>query len=492
MDFNGRAPSYTERRLERACQYVSDLWLPVNPQLVSSLQAALNTARDDSSLDDLISEIQGDFSLYLYCLRELLRLLRESDTAPPTYQSPVELFRWAGIERLREVLKVDGKKMSAHALEGMSDFQKQRLQEVVISASASKVLSAESGVSGDLGYSAALLRQLGLTLIAWNYPSVYERALSLVRQGQTADAAITQVLGFSPGMLAFSLVRKWGITPRLTRVLEEDAEVDSSEINDLVEATAIGDSVVELCKIGEALARANNPSQYPSARQDWEKAKTEIVKRIGPAGLDVIREAVIENSQNYVVAVPAYFKGAAVLDPEAHIAAFEQETFLNRNPYIQHCRAAVKNKLHELYDMLSRGEALDASLVFLVREAIPAAAFSGGVVYTIDLTLGELVPQTKIGYLHLRGMENIPYSSQRIPSNFIALAYQSDEPVSVSNVRQGEAIMAAIAGFFGYSQRMGVLYLELPQLTFRGSEAQHFVHFKALACALNDCLGLKG
>lgn len=480
-----RISGYTERRLQRASQYVSDMWFPANPVLLSKLQTAVQTQYYDSDLDVLIAEIESDYSLFFYCLRELMRLFREEGIEPPAVSSPVELFKCGGLERLKQILSVSERNLSRHSFNGMSTEQKQRLEEALISASATQVLAENSQINPDLGFSAALLRQLGYTLIAWNYPEVYQRCMLLVKDGVSIDLAISKLLGFSPIMLAIKLSQSWGLAHYFLDAFDED---DAEQTETRLHAQAAAPVLSRLCKIGEALARANDPERYPSAKRDWETAKMEIFTRLGAQGLTVIQEAISENCETYTLSAPALFRGGFILDPEVNIAAFEQSQPIRRNPYVERCRIFLKQKLYELYGLIGSKNPAEETVRILTREIIPAAGFSGGAVYSIDPAAQVLVPHLKIGIVRLRDLAPVPADSAHSTNDMVASAWITDEIICKSNAVQEDAVLACFAGFFGYSQRYGVIYLEMPQLIFNGSEDRHLAHFKAICLALTDCL----
>jgi hypothetical protein len=50
--------------------------------------------------------------------------------------------------------------------------------------------------------------------------------------------------------------------------------------------------------------------------------------------------------------------------------------------------------------------------------------------------------------------------------------------------------LGCISAAFGRSQRLGVLYVEIPLDDFKVKHEQHLNHFRAVTHALVDCLGL--
>lgn len=483
--------TFPERRLERACQYVSDMWFPANPTLVVKLRHSL--AVDNSpDLEAFVADLKGDYSLFLFCLRELLQLLRQEGVKPPLHLSPLELFKWGGVERLRAILSLDDAPGSRHNFGNLTAVQQERLEEMVISTSAAQVLARQSHVEENLGFSAALMRQLGLTLIAWNYPEAYQRALEMLSEEITLDAALTRILGFSPTLLGITLARKWGVSPDIClAMIDDDEPLEAEEAEWAVQNSAISHTLATLCRVGEALARANAPEVYPNARNDWEVAKVEIQARLGNEGLEMIQAAVEETCDNYITSIPTLFKGGSLLDPETRLESYEQEHLITRNPYVERCRAYLKKKLQDLYAAIQRNEGAHATLRTLMREIIPESGYSGGIVYALEPTSEFLVAQLRIGTPVLRGMAQVSLDPRALSGELVIQAYLGDETVCHGVLSEDGTGFTCVAGFLGCSQRFGVLYLEIPDLVFKGSEEHHLTHFKAFCLAINDCLALR-
>lgn len=480
--------SFPDRRLERACQYVSDMWFPVNPALVARLRAAVKNTKS-ADMDSLVSEIQGDYALYMFCLRELCGLLQREGVKPPEAKTPLEMFRFGGIDRLRSILELSDKQRSPHSFELMSESQKRRIQDSIISASSVQALARGSKVDPQLGYSTGLLRQLGLTLIAWNYPSAYEKALSMLTEDTSLDILLTQVLGFSPAVLALALSHKWGLPRELCAALEFDI-AQREDFEEALEVEAIGSMLANLCRVGEALARANNPQDYPSARKDWAKAQAEVASRLGPDGISIIQEAVAENCQKYTISSPGFFKPGKILDPESHIAEFLEGQLLASNPHVMKCEDALREKFIKLYEKISKLVSSDEALRFLVHQIIPESQFKGGCVFTIEPSSGMLVSQLKIGSPISRDTSPVPATASTSASDIITVAYNSDEPI-IRNLTIDGHNWVQIAGLFGFNQRLGVLFLEMPENLYIIKEMAEITHFKAMAQALNDSLEIR-
>ena len=481
--------TFADKRLKRACQHVSDLWFPVNGALLAKIREGLQTGAYERDMDLLLGEIRSDLSLFTYCLRELSKLLQQEQSAVASLANPVEFLRAAGLQRLRRILDVTENTVSRHSLATMSAFQRVRLEETLVSAATAEVLADDAGLDPIEGFSAAILRQLGHTLIAWNYPTVYQRALASLKRGADLDVEIARVLGFTPALLAGAIIQQWGISPEIKELVVAEEPTGEEPMGG--ELSAVAQTLSTICKVGEALARANHPETYPTAQADWLFAKGEIGERIGDEGMAVIQQRFSEVCISYVESAPQVFRGGMVLDPEVQVQKHRQGTLLDRNPYVQQCRDDLKERLLNLYEQIAAGPVDKTNIRLLTHEIIPEAGFRGGCVFTVDPANRLLIPQLEMKPVRMRRIAPVPYREFDDSGDVIATAFQCNAPIAQHLLEPREGVGGYIAGVLGFSQRVGVLYLELPEDAVDDAEANYTVHFKAIAQALNDALGLR-
>jgi hypothetical protein len=468
-------------RLDRAVEYVSDYWIPANPALLKKLQGGIAQGEYDKAASLLVSEIRSDFSLFLYCIKELVTTMRASGAEFVQPLSPVELLRNAGLDQLKKILSVDDSQVSFHALTNGNEMQLARFREVMISATTAEVISEECNLDPDAAYCTAFMRQLGYVLIAWNYPGLYGDALASVRAGENLDVVLTSRLGFSPQMLATRVLHSWGLGPDACEPFalhdEDDEEVALID--------SLGARLGRICKVGEALARANDPERYPSAREDWAYAKKEIEEHLGERGMALVRERCLENIENYLTYLPEAFDGTFILDDA--VSGHEQvEATGKNNPYIQLCQPQVGREIRSFY-LNFKGEKMSRdNICLLVKDTIPSIGYTGGYVYLVDPGLMKLMPLLQIGHPQLRTPDPVEYSVARSDSDIISIAYHQHDPAMIFKRSPAGRLFNAIAGAFGDSEKLGVVYLEMPRSLSPGPEIE-LLHFKAIAWALSDC-----
>lgn len=484
-----QSEAFSEKRLARATKHVGDYWIPVNAQLLEKIKHNLSEGSYENNARSLINDIKSDFSLFTFCLRELITMMRDGDNEIETEQNPIELLEQSGLETLKSILQVSKEVISPHTLEAGSSLQISRFEETLLSASTAEVLSKHYGVDEAAAYSTALLRQLGYTLVAWNYPAIYQESVQQLQPGDTLDLVLTKELGFSPATLALRVLHGWGVSGHTTSQWGMLTDEDLEEVEIL---NSIGGSLAKLCKVGEALARANHPDCYPTARDDWKVARLEIESRLGPQGMEVIKERYLENCENYLTYLPDVFLAAVPADFEdVYTSSLEdKDGSATGNPFVGVCNESFRSKLEAFYAGLNRSATSRHNVRRFVHELIPNTDFSGGCVFTIDPGMMLLVPQLKIPGMKFREFEPVDYSLAISKSDLVAVAFQNSEPIlEYHKTAEGE-VCSSLAGVFGASQKVGVLYLEIPKTVPNDPKSEEMLQFKALAWTLNDCLKL--
>ncbi len=473
-----------ERRLIRARDHVNNFWFPVNETLHKKIRATLQEGAY-TEVTSLVKDIRGDFSLFMFCIREVATLLKEDGHEVPLTQHPIELLEWAGVERLKHILDIETQKISPHAMEQMHHYQKAQIEAALISSTASQVLSEKFGVDPDIAFTTSLLRHLGYALIAWNYADIYHQALLSVRPTEPLDGVITRLLGFSPSSLAMSVIAEWGLAPYIQNAVKTSDDAQLSAIFN-AESAAITKSLLGICKISEALARANNPSVHATAKTDWKFARNEIHRMIGEIGITFIAEKLNQAAASYLEFTPQVFKGAFILDPVVHQRT--QTAQYDPNPYVSRCRLQLREELAELYSQMSKQD-VPTLIRTLVRHIIPQTAFTRGCVYTVDPGAALLVPQLGIGATNIALLKAKPANLSEADTDIIVRSYNTPELITGS-AHDTENPHSYLARCIGHTQRYGVLYLETPQMLNEMLMNQTRDEFNAIALTLTDCLAL--
>ena len=484
--FTQSSPGRDSRRLQQAAQHVSQLWFPINDELFAKIKKGLDDGIYDLDVDFLLTELRTDFSLFTYCLKELCKMAEAEGAVYPKHATPMEILKLAGATRLKKILNVERGRISAHTLQSSSEIQTTKLHEAMLSASTAEVLAGRKKIDPALGFSTGLLRQLGYALVAWNYPTVYRRVLSGLKEGEQLDEALNVTLGFSPTMLATVLARQWKLSPQIrTAMGDQDAVVQVPHDTQNVTGT-----LHTICLVGEALARANDPEHYPSAESDWSFAKAEIEEALGYEGFGLIETRAKENCQNYLKIAPELFKRSLQLDPEAKIHQARERKVVHVNNYLKYLSPTLKKRFKDIYEEIENRAADKDTIRTIVREIIPLCGFTGCCIYTVDLENMRLMPRIKGGMLKLHQAAPLSYREQGISSDPVVGALKCSSPITEGSLNDDDSVQI-IAAALGERQKVGVLYVEAPSQSDEEMRQKLLNAFKALRQTLCDCLGLQ-
>ncbi len=482
-----QAISVSNKRLNRTLEYVSKLWIPLNKKTLSTIREGLSNGKYDEDRKALMNELKSDLSLYTWCLRRLCEIADVPEGQENNFD-PLRAFEQIEIDQLEELLEVEPHEISQHSLESSNEEQVKLLQEAILGATTAETL-AEKQEGDSRAYGATLLRQLGLTLIAWNYPSVFSEVMQKVKKGADLDTEMTMKLGFSPALLATNVVRSWGVSQQKCYSLGLDLERKDPR----QPAPPQGQQekfLWEVCEFGERLARASNPETYPRAAGDWDKVELKVTQVLGKNGMTKIRNRFERYCAHYVKALPNMLFGTGTLfDKGRYPDLVKKKIHRPENHFVEKCRADLRLEIKHLYEEIDEASGVDQSLVrSLVHDVIPFAGFAGGRIYTLDPTLGKLFPQLQFGEVRCLKGGAVDYTIKLEFAGLIAKAYQATDPLLKLEDDSEYGRILQIAGPVGKLRRLGVLYLERRYNPAEDEQSQLVTHFQAIAGALTDIL----
>lgn len=474
--------------LELACNHVLERWFPVNQTVLDKIRTDLSKDIYGTDVDALIAELRGDFALLFYCVKELSGSETSKEHQPVS--NPIQLLRQAGVTGLKKILEKNSS-FSTHSFKNITQTQAKRIQEAMLSATVAESVCGKADVNPELGFSCALLRQLGLTLIAWNYPHVFIRGLTSLQNSKqhSLDVALHKVLGFSPTMLGAAIAQRWNLGSEIRLAAGDPTIAANANISAVERGSA--ETLAKICKVGEALARAGDPERYPSALSDWKEAEVGIQRYLGPSGLKQIEDRLKDNLKNYVELNPNLFNLSITPENETKIksSAFSRD-LIRANHYVQKCPPLLQAQLTELYQSLVPGQISREHLDRLVHEVFPCAGFDTGCVFMLDPYSMILTPMLKIKDPLLPHLHSVKVTGNDPSTNPIVTAFNCGTPIKGEDVSERGAMVPFIAGTIGVKQKSGVLYVEITDRLRAKAQADPLLHFKAIRQCLNDCLGL--
>lgn len=480
-----RANEVRNRRLREATRYVTRSWLPVNPQLLKSIQDRLKPGASAFDPVGLHEDIRSDFGLYAHCLRRIGESIGESGSEV----NPGQLIRELPPEKLRGIFSASTSEISPHEFKGFKDVQLTRMRHSVISCSAVRVLAQSASIDSDLAAVIAMIRQLGHLFVAWNYPSSCMRAKSNIETaGVTFEEELGKLLGFNPSHLAVEVAASWCRNPEFLIGIGKSGPRAGSEAEQ-----SEGEILSKFCRAGELLARINDPENYPGAAKDWKEADEIFREYLGPGGTTLIRSKIEELYPHYVGMAPELFPQD--LSPEQAAKTVNLQytrKLLESNAFVRRCPADLQELLTETYDGMNPEQPSSGSVNTLVTRVIPTAGFLSGCVYILDPSRMILVPRLLIGDARKRGLKAISCSCGGLRSHPVSEAFHCTTPLKQEGVVLNGDVVSHITGRFGNGDKMGVLYLEFNEELSRSiSSDDRLLYFKAIRQALADALMLR-
>lgn len=460
------------RRIERALQHVVRPWFPINQDVLTSIRKNLDEGSYTSTPQQLLNDLKADFALFTFVVKELGILGMQEKIPQKILNSPIELIRWGGLERMKDILAPDKKLPATHSLHWSEPFQVARLRETAVIASTAAVLSEKKDLDPEVGFSRGVIREIGLNLIAWNYPSLYSKVLNNLKPDSTLDEELSKELGFTPSLLAMRVLRP-----------ENPDQPEDKFISDETSWAAYD----ELCEVGEALARAENPETYPSAQNDWEKANQYLTENAGTGALELIKERAVEQAKRYQEALPEVFNSLENFNPKRNIDVHARMKAVIADQDFRVCPPHVQEALRTLYNVIDGYAVNKSAIQTLLKSIIPQAGFTGGCVFVIDPSTASLKPRTIIGQVNLRAISNVSLD----PGDLAVAALGAHGHLFDVKEDAQPLPLEGIYSALGEQRKVGVLYLETPKTANEEPEGRTIGTYNILKRALCDVLNLK-
>lgn len=489
MDTTKKPPQSQGRKgaLQEAVEYVSKAWFPVNSELLKQIQRNLEVGFYDETPQVLIEDIKKDFSLFTYCLKNI-----KSSPATSTAPSPVESLKQQEIDHLKKILCVSEDEISTHRFNPEDKMQAQRIKQSIVSASTAETLAEKANIDPELAFCCAELRQLGLALIAYNYPRVYGKALSLLKEhGGDLEQILFKTLGYSPTELGVTVVLDNNLNTELSLGLRTPTFKPTVNASGESTSKVTGEKLARFCSVGEMVARAGD-DHYPPSPREWENAQNEINKVLGSGGLALIRARLSENGASYSSVGKDIFKFDITPPRPARAGnAFFGAKLFAENGHIKRCPPKVQEKFKAVYDHMTPGDVSIEALNILITDTIPFLGFLSGCAFLVDEQKMMLVPTVRIGDQPLSRYKPLSCSAVSGSSHPVVDALSYSSPIIQEKVFLFGDQVSHITGLFGNAVKTGVAYLEMSDDLLYGERSETLLYFKALRQCLNDCLNLR-
>ncbi len=463
----------------RAERYTSEAWFPVNPLVLRNIRKKMKE-NFYSSAAELLKDIEQDLSLFTYCLRQLCQSSRTQDSKNSIFMR----LKALSLRDLQALVPVSESRVSSHKFANTNEIQARQWKQLVIGSTTAQALADKGALDPSQVCLGSGLRQLGLILVAWNYPRIYENVLRYQFSDEgKLETALAGILGFTPSVLAADIVKKWGLDQSFLELML------SKQSSFLAHPQASTDSqaLQKYCELGEMLAQINDSEHFPGAKTHLEHVNSEIISCLGPSGLQILEQRINHSWKVVGSAIPERFNQPFSYNRHNRVALSKHSnTLFNRNQFIQQCPPELQEQFVNVYANMIEGRVSPTSLKILLSDLVPNAGFEIGCIYMADPKRMVMVPKMMIGDAPPEEFTPIFQTSRGLLTDPLSLAQLSNTPIKGQVTTFAGDEVAYLAGSIG----RGVLYLESRQFSLKNENEVPIVRFKAIRECLCEALGI--
>ena len=275
-----KSSNQSESSLAKALEHVRSNWIPFNKSIVTLVRQSLsNNVHFDPQ--KTLSILKQDLGLFTFCLKELLLdpKLRSADQTI----LPIDLLLACPPHELIKIIDKAEREIF-HELEPEAGTPQDRILSIpILSAVVSSAIAPKAELDSQTTYLCAVLRQLGIALVAWNYPSFFAKATKKVGPNCTIEKALYLQLGFSTLALSISLAKSLELSDSIISGMSEaNKEIRAQQLR-------------RICKIGEALSRSQEQWMDPAVETVALQGIRQVEELMGESGITDIEQAIAEN-----------------------------------------------------------------------------------------------------------------------------------------------------------------------------------------------------
>jgi len=450
--------------------------LPANVDVLENIKTNLSSGTYRKDRLALAKELKSDPALFTHYLKRLY----STGNAELGLQDPLEALKVLEDEQLIKIFDVTPSEISVHSLSKSGKQQALRLQHTLISSHTAEVIAVKSDVAPGLAYSSAVLRQLALNLIAWNYPTIYSKALANIRaRGGDLITELQRQLGVSPLQIASRLMADWNLGAGLRNtVVPDDNRANLQTENKKLDVNSI-------CEIAELYAKSHDRANFPEAEAQWRKLEPVLKEEYGANLFEEVEHVILESVSKYQASAPSVFSAPLLAKalPEVTVTD-EQRARLGLNQFALRLTPSAREAFSQAYHKMEPGSVSVESIRQIVEAVFPLSGFTRGCLYLSSKDGTSLKPTLRLGDMPLTSYQVMDHKEQHpIVDCLVA---------TVPLKWNGKGIRGndteIVAGSLGALRHPGVLYLELSEALSKRDLAEILLAFHALRKAFLDFL----
>jgi hypothetical protein len=448
-----RGPPNT-RHLE-ILRHVSKGWLP--SPLLPKVRTLL---KEDSELATprIIHTIKQDPALTLWCARSMKRV------RPETRISPIENLASLEHPELVELFNAPDSEIAPRSSMRFTKNTVRRLEHAVVTAHAAASFASHTGVSPHEAFSVGSLKELGISLVAVNYPSIYSESVSRSKKEGDLDQTITKMLGISPQDLIHELSSTWGVAQQIR--------------DTIIETGTLRSPLAQIVHDAQRYSQSQDGTTYPQKQSSHERTKLELERTYSASILTSLEQT---SNDIHTLYDDLFTQPAQEVIRPLESPSLPADL---HNVTLKRCTAEEQQLIVEAYASVTPGALSLKALEVLLGKVLPELECHDGCLFIASDTTGKLAPLLRIGPASRAQFGEMLHD---MPSMILATPYSWVPLRSDGKGIRGDAVYAYSSGV-ELGKRAGVFYLESSHTSTHELTA---ILFATLREALRHSLGIR-
>jgi hypothetical protein len=436
--------------IDSVLEKVSESWIPAQGKVIDEIISKIYCGFYEESPELLLSDLKKDVSTYLYSTKAFTENGYSIRNHKKTYPLLMPL-----LNEVKSKFACKDIQQHAHA-----QFQMEVLHEAIMSSAVVSELSKEQNIEVHTSYTIAMLRHLGRTLLAWNYPKEFTHALEILNEKSIEsplDRILSNIFGFSPSSLGGRIILKMGHENNLVRCIHYNQS----------KKTPAYQKLLDICEMGEKFAMAHSTIQHPIKPKETSEVLSHISNKVGVKGITRIYQSTSNLFQSYCKSYPEIYHSYTKSDQKEFTKNLQGKIYLTRL-----ARAAtIPNKqAMSLIEMVLEGSHHAVLIKKLFYEILPSLKVSSSAVFTVSPLEKTLIPIFKKGSPSFIKVEDISIYETHLKDNLIRDVFTLRKSHTANGISPDKKEKIFTVTPFSLKSPIGVLYLEAENDLFSKKE----------------------
>ncbi len=458
-------------RQDETIKHLAHGWIPSNPLVIRELARELQNGVYKSNREALIQKLKIDPALFAYCARQVASVSEDS----PHGHDVFETFRRIEEEKLRTILPLSDSVISPHRFAETSEPHKLlRAQHILFTTVTAEKLAQITSLQQTHAFTSALFFELGLNLIAWNYPRIFTQVMTRHRRyNLNPTRELEKLLGISPIRIGSRFASEFGLSREVLEVLAHDDKLTKPDTL----------SLREIVRVSALLADAQDSFNFPGAMAAFKADKSPLRAVLTDEVVSELKEQVVSMISPYCDDLsPLQSLPILKSKPEFELGPTQAETLLAQNTFAARLEYPLKNALLELYQLCSNDEISAQALKKYSTQTVEIFRFSRGCLYLLDGQKLVLKPSFRFGETSLAIYDLF---LNDLSSGLSSSLYSHSPFCKIAPGVRGTSVLQ-LSSALDHSRYDGVIYFECDDVD---PEFPALLHFQVLRRTLNQLLG---